>query len=161
MNDESKSMDSYTNALEQVRYEGQLLWQIFSAFLLAHTVFLAFLLQTAFGSGRMNSYHPGVFLASVVGGLLCIPWAASYSRSSDYYTFRMAQAREAEPTGWNLLKGEGEQFSAGRSVKIGTQTHRVSWLGRVLRTKRSVPLLIAFFALVYLGIFALSGPWWR
>jgi hypothetical protein len=161
-NDEqSKGVDLYAAALEQTRYEGQLMWQIFGAFLLPHTVFLAFLLQTAFGSGQINSYRPGVFFASIVGGLLCIPWAASYSRNSDYYTFRMAQAREAEPMNWNLLKGQGEQFSAGEKVRIADKTYRVNWLSRVLRTKRSVPLLISFFVIVYLGILVLNGPWWK
>ena len=74
--------------------------------------------------------------------------------------FRMAQAREAEPTDWNLLKGSGEVFAAGKKVKIGQHSYRVSWPGRILRTKRSVPLLIGFFALAYAGALLLSGPWW-
>jgi hypothetical protein len=152
----------YTAALEQVRYEGQLLWQIFNAFLLAHTVFLAFLLQAGFGSGKaMVSCRPGVFVAGIVGVILCVPWMATYLRSSAYYIFRMAQAREAEPVAWNIIKGQGEAFSAGRSpVIVGEEAYGLPWLGRALRTKRSVPLLIVVFFLSYLSVIVVSGPWW-
>lgn len=160
MNEENKSEDRYQSALEQVRYEGQLLWQIFGSFLLAHTVFLAFLLQSTLGREPIVGYHPGGFLAAVVGLLLCIPWAASYLRSSAYYIFRMAQAKEAEPCGWNLIKGDGEKFAAGEKVTIGGEPYQIGWLPRVLRTKRSVPLLIVFFGMIYLSILILNGPWW-
>ena len=160
MNEENKSEDRYQSALEQVRYEGQLLWQIFGSFLLAHTVFLAFLLQSALGREQIVGYHLGAFFAALVGLLLCIPWAASYFRSSAYYIFRMAQAKEAEPSDWNLIKGDGEKFAAGYKVTIGKESYRVGWLARVLRTQRSVPLLIVFFVMVYLSTFVLNGPWW-
>jgi len=157
---ENKETELFTKALEQVRYEGQLLWQIFGAFLLPHSVFLAFILQNAFNGDALTLSRPGVFIASVVGFLLCIPWVASYSRSSDYYIFRMAQARAAEPPGWDLLHGAGEKFSAGNSVVIGGTHYRVKWLGRALRTKYSAPMLILIFALAYVAVAVISGPWW-
>jgi len=160
MNEENKPEDRYQSALEQVRYEGELLWQIFGSFLLAHTVFLAFLLQSTLGRKPIVGYHPGGFFATIVGLLLCIPWTASYLRSSAYYIFRMAQAKEAEPSGWNLIKGNGEKFAAGCKVTIGKESYRIGWFARVLRTQRSVPLLIVFFGIIYLSIFILNGPWW-
>jgi len=160
MENKNKSEDKYQSALEHVRYEGQLLWQIFGAFLLAHTVFLAFLLQSALGREQIVGYSSGSFFASLVGFLLCIPWIASYLRSSAYYEFRMAQAKEAEPDSWNLLKRNGEKFAEGEEVTIGEKKYRVRWFSRVLRTKRSVPLLIAFFIIIYLIILILNGPWW-
>lgn len=149
----------YRIALEQVRYEGQLLWQIFGAFLLAHTVFLAFLLQSAF-NGDSPGYRLSVFFPGLLGLFLCLPWFASYLRSSDYYIFRMAQAKEAEPEDWNIIRGNGEVFSKGDSVEIGGRFYRVNWLGRVLRTKRSVPALVLAFALAYAGLVVWRGPWW-
>ncbi len=159
MND-NEQIELYKTALEQVRYEGQLLWQIFNAFLLAHTVFVAFLLQATFGQQPIANSRPTVLVAGVIGLALCILWAATYLRSSAYYIFRMAQAREAEPPGWKLLKEAGEEFSSGRQVRIGANTYQATWLGRNLRTKRSVPLLIAVFAIIYLGIICISVPWW-
>jgi len=131
----------YTQALEQVRYEGQLLWQIFGAFLLAHSVFLAFLLQSAFSTPGAG-FKPSVFYPGLLGAFLCLPWFAAYTRSSDYYIFRMAQAKAMEPDGWNLIKGVGEQFAGGEAVVVAGRCYRVNWLGRTLRTKRSAPLLV-------------------
>ena len=135
MPDEDKILQKYQIAIETMRYEGQLLWQIFNAFLLAHTVFMAFLLQAAFNL-QAGSHNIGSFIAGVIGILLCIPWMATYQRSSEYYIFRMIQAREAEPDGWGFLKDKSEDFSAGKAVQIGNSTYRVNWLARVLRTKR-------------------------
>lgn len=152
--------DLYRVALEQVRYEGQLLWQIFGAFLLAQTVFMAFLLQATFTQPLVLTFRVGPFVAALIGLVLCLPWAATYLRSSAYYIFRMAQAREAEPEGWKLLKDVGEAFSEGRQVKVGATPYQVGWLSRNLRTKHSVPVIIVVFVIVYFGILVISGPWW-
>lgn len=149
--------DRFAHALEQVRYEGQLLWQIFGAFLLAHTVFLAFILQSAFS--LPDGYQAAVFFPGILGAILCLPWFAAYSRSSDYYIFRMAQAKALEPDGGNLIKGQGEQFSAGHAVVIDGKPYRVNWLGRALRTKRSVPLLVFSFLAAYGALVVWRGPW--
>ncbi len=125
MNNDSNKIQEYLTTLEHVRYEGQLLWQIFGAFLLAHTVFVAFLLQATFGSGQVAQYRLGTFIAGFSGLLLCIPWMASYLRSSAYYIFRMLQAREKEPSNWSLIKGKGENFSAGKPVIVSGQTYRI------------------------------------
>jgi len=159
MNDDNPNIQSYLVAIEHARYEGQMLWQIFTAFLLAHTVFLAFLLQTAFVQ-QVGMFRPGVFIAGIVGLLLCIPWIATYQRSTAYYRFRMAQAREAEPTNYRLLKGVGEEFSTGKKVKVDQALHQLGWLARKLNTSRSIPALIVVFALVYLSVLFTSGPWW-
>jgi hypothetical protein len=118
--------DRYSVAVEQVRFEGHLLWQIFGAFLLAQTVFLAFLLP-AFSQEVLHS-RPSVFISAFVGLLLCVPWFATYRRSSDYYCFRMAQARELEPEGWNILRGDGVAFSDGKLVLVGDKPYRVHWV---------------------------------
>ena len=151
------SSDHYSHALEQVRYEGQLLWQIFGAFLLAHTVFLAFLFQSAFTAP--SGFQPSVFFPGLLGAVLCFPWFATYTRSSDYYIFRMAQARALEPDGWNIIRGQGENFSAGQSVVVAEKCYRVSWVGRVLRTKRSVPMLVLSFLGAYVVLVVWRGPW--
>ncbi|WP_297488095.1 hypothetical protein [Thermococcus sp.] len=149
----------YSVALELVKYEGQLLWQIFGAFLIAHTVFLSFLLQSLLTTPLTGQYQPSRFIAALVGLFLCIPWASSYFRSSDYYIFRMAQARDAEPPGWGFIGVRGEQFSKGLPVEIAGVEYRINWFSRVLRTKRAVPLIILTFAFIYLYILLQTGPW--
>lgn len=160
MKEENKSEDRYQTAIAQLRHDAQLSWQIFGLFLLAHTVLLAFLLHYALGRQQIVCYYPGCFFAALVGLLLGVLWLASHGRSSAYYHLRMAQAKEAEPSGWNLLKGDGEDFAHGDRVTIGGKSCHIPWLSRVLPTKYSAPLLIVIFILIYLSIFILNGPWW-
>lgn len=124
MPDQGPNQDLYEIAIQQVWYEGQLLWQRFGAFLLPHTIFLAFVLNSA-ATRQLASYAPGVFWPSVVGLLLCVPWLAVYVRSSAYYVLRIAQARAVEPPGWQLLGGAAQDFSGGRSVSIGGESLRM------------------------------------
>src|SRR5690349_3000755 len=121
----------YQAALEHLKFEGELLWQIFGAFLLAHTVFMAFLLQVL--NKPLPANHPGGFWGSLVGLLLCLPWYSSFLRNSAYYDFRMAQARAAEPPTWHLLREAGQQFAEGECVTVDGKHHRQPWLARKLR----------------------------
>lgn len=155
-----QSDNGYREALEWVQYEGQLLWQIFGAFLLAHTVFLALALGTALEGEAFLEWRWGAFAAGIFGLLLCAPWWASCRRSSAYYVFRIAQAREKEPRDWELLRGVGERFSDGECVVIGEKHFQIRGSARWLRTRRGVPMLIVTFALAYAFIVAVSGPWW-
>lgn len=160
MSEEKDNMARYQRVVEEVDRTGQLLWQIYGTFLLPQTIFLSFLLQTTLGDFRALYFRPGPFFTALVGAFLCIPWAACFFRSSEYYIFRMAQAREAEPSGWNIINGDGEKFAEGKGVQAGGKQHRIGYLSRKLRTKSSAPLLITIFAAVYIVIAAISGPWW-
>ena len=152
--------NGYREALELVRYEGALMWQIFGAFLLAHTVFLAISLGTALDGSVLVSWRLGAFCAGLLGLLLCLPWWSSYRRSSSYYILRMAQAREKEPPNWDLIDGVGRRFSNGNCVMVGGQCHKIRGAAKWLRTKRGVPALIISFVLAYAFVIAVSGPWW-
>jgi hypothetical protein len=158
---EDKSEGRYIQALEHVRYHGQTMWQIYSSFLVAHTIFLTVLLQSILGM-QINSDHPsGSYLYVIYAGIglgLCILWRATYDRLQSYYIFRMAQAREAEPTGWNLIKGDGEKFSAGEEVIIKGKPYRIKWFPRMLQTGPA-SWLIGCFDLAYLVIIFLDIGW--
>ena len=156
---DKNSPDRYRIALQWVQYEGGLLWQIFGAFLLPHTIFLAFLLQAVLGAD-LPADQPGCFWPSVIGLVLCIPWWAAYNRNSAYYKFRLAQAKDTEPEGWELLNGPVERFADGHEVTVGGGTLRHKGISRLLNTRRSVTLMIAIFAVVYFGIAILSSSYW-
>jgi len=158
MSEQNQSQDKYQFALEYARHEGELFWQIFGAFLLIHTVFLAFLLRSVLGSSQI-AYHPGAFLTALIGILLCIPWGGLCLRRGKYYFFYMAKAKEAEPSGWNLLNGDRDKFDAGCKVIIQNKPYQLGQLARMLRAKRSMPTIIAFFFGVYLFILIANNPW--
>lgn len=159
MSEPTQDREHYDAAVLQVRYEGQLLWQRFGAFLLPHSVFLAFVLNSA-SAGQIGHYSFRTFWSSVVGFLLCVPWLAVYMRSSAYYSFRIAQAREIEPAGWHLFGGKARDFSAGKNVTVSSENRRMPWLARRLRTEQAGWSMIFVFFLVYLAVVVASGPWW-
>jgi hypothetical protein len=147
-----ESSERYSFIVEELRYQGQILWQVFGTFLLVHTVFLAFLLQSAFGSIQSNKPSLGIILTGIVGFVLCFLWVASMERSYGYFLFHMAKAREAEPSGWKLFVDDGEKFARGNKVIIGKEPYRIPLFGRRLKTGSSVHLIIGIFAVVYLFI---------
>ena len=155
-----EKVNRYRCALEHARAENRTMWQVFSIFLLIHTVFVSFLFR-AFANKSIKLYHPIVFVAAIAGLLVCILWWATHSRNRAYFLFRMAQARRAEPPGWNLLARDGENFAKGESIKIGEESYRVPCLGRKLKPYRAIPILICIFIVLYLLVLVLSGPWWN
>jgi hypothetical protein len=132
MKDENTEIQRYKLAVEQVRYEAYLAWQNFSTYLIVHAILMAFLLRYSFDYESLRS-NISVLIASLVGLLLCVPWRTTSLRNSAYHSFRMAQARELEPEGWNYICGRGQEFALGSSVKADGDDHRIPWLGRVLR----------------------------
>ena len=156
---EDTQLHRYKCAMALVMEEGGLLWKVFGTFLVAHTIFMAFLLKESMVSLDAK-WRPGSFLAALFGVILCFPWFVVYIRNSAYYVFYIAQAKRAEPSGWDLMKGSGESFSAGKPVTIEGKVYRICWLGRVLRARWSIPLLILGFVVIYLVVLILSGPWW-
>ena len=148
------SPDAYEHAIAHVHFEGQLIWQNFGTFLLPQTIFVAFLLPEAFGPAP----KVGVAVAALLGFLLCIPWYASFVRASDYYRFRMGQAAHLEPPDWNIVGSRGQAFSSGERVQLPNgSTYQIRAVGRVLRTERSVSMLIGAFAVIYLVILAVEA----
>ena len=152
--------ERYEAALQHLHFEGQLYWQIFGAFLLSNSVFMAFLLQAVLSADLIVAWRPGSFAAGIVGLLICVPWTASQRRSSAYYHLRMVQARAAEPPEYVLLRDVGQRFSRGEEVEVDGTKVKVPWLGQVLRTRRAVPCLTYAFFVVYLIVVVVSGPWW-
>jgi hypothetical protein len=150
--------EKYKIALDEARHAADLLWKIFNAFMVAQTIFLSFILDNIFSNPHNPKYIPEVFYPSILGLL----WYGTFQRSHAYYIFRIAQAIDNEPNGWNIIGGAGKRFAEGEEY-VSTSTKkpiRIPKLGQALRLKISVPLLIGLFAFTYLVIIFFSGPWW-
>jgi hypothetical protein len=152
--------DVFKVALETMRYEGTLLWQIFNAFLLIHSVMTAFLFQSVFA--MQEAKWVTVTCLAATGGLaLCVPWWASYLRNAAHYRYHLARARVLEPPEWHIYGGLGRDFSCGKKVTIDKETYHLPWLARRVRSGRMMPPVILLFTIVYISIIGYSGPWWR
>jgi hypothetical protein len=146
-------MEHFAAARELLRYEADRMSAIFSAFLLANTLLMGFLLHTAAGSGDF----PGEPSKAVVGGVLglCVSglWLAAYEHIASAVDMRIARAREIEPDGWELLTGRPHSFSRGEAVVFDGEDEpmRVTGFAR-LGIRRAARLLIALFMTVYATI---------
>ena len=151
--------DEFHVALATVRYEGNLLWHIFSVFLIIHSVFATMLIQLILGKEAFDSY-PGLLLSSVGGLALCIPWWATYSRNAAHYRYHLAHARELEPEGWNLYGGSGRDFSSGKRVKVGDEVHHLTPFAQKVKSGRMVPPVIMTFTVLYLIVIVYCAYQW-
>jgi hypothetical protein len=175
-NNQPNGLQKYQAALQLLQYEQQILWLIFGAFLLPHTVLVGFLLDSFLGGRAEAAWHLGRFSVAVLGLLVSIPWFAAYGRNAAYYFFRMSQAKAAEPDNWHLLKVDGESFADGdqvtievrhkvtidgkEQVTIDGKKHQIPCFSRFFRTRWAIPVLMLFFPVIYLGLAILNGPWW-
>ena len=148
--DDEHPMEHFAAARDMLRYESDRLSSVFSAFLLANTVLMGFLLHAAMSSGGF----PGEPSTAVAGGLigLCVSglWFAAYERNASALEMRMARARETEPDDWELLTGRPRSFDQGEAVMFDGQDEpmRVKGLARI-EIRNAGRLLIAMFSLVY------------
>jgi hypothetical protein len=148
--DDEHAMEHFAAARDMLRYESDRLSSIFSAFLLANTVLMGFLLHAATGGGGF----PGETGTAVAGGLvgLCVSglWLAAYERNASALEMRIARARETEPDGWELLTGRPDSFDQGEAVVFDGRDEpmRVKGLAR-LGIRNAGRLLISLFSVVY------------
>ena len=148
--DDEHAREHFAAARDMLRFESDRLSHIFSAFLLANTVFIGFLLHAATSSGGF----PGEPGTAAAGGLigLCVSglWLAAYERNASLLEMRMARARETEPDGWELLTGRPHSFDQGQSVAFegDDEPRRVKGPAR-LEIRNAGRLLIALFMIAY------------
>jgi hypothetical protein len=154
-----RDKEKYSAAIAILYDEGQFYWQTFGAYLVAHTVFLGFLLQSL--AHYQDAHLILLFYASIYGLILTIPWLASLCRNSGYFRLRIEQARMAEPLGWNLIDKDGKAFAEGEKVKIGTECLQMPWIARKLKNRMSATFLIICFAIAYVLISVISNPWYK
>jgi len=162
MDKKTDRIEKYKVAIELLRFEGEMLWKILSSYMIVNTIILGFIAQVTFEKidKVVFSYYPICFIAGILGIILIFPWVGTFLRNSDYYHLRMAQAKKAEPKEWKLLKGKGEKFAEGGRVKILNESYQISCLGKLMRNKRAVYILVGIFGLIYLSLIVVFGPWW-
>jgi hypothetical protein len=151
--DDEHAFEHFAAARDMIHFEADRLSNIFSAFLLANTVLMGFLLHAATGRGGFPG-EPGTAIAGGVIGL-CVSslWFAAYDRNAALLDMRLARARETEPDGWELLTGRPHSFDRGDVVEFdgADEPLRVRGLAR-LEIRSAGRLLIVLFMVVYATI---------
>jgi len=148
--DEEHALEHFTAARELVQYEADRMAAIFSAFLLANTLLMGFLLHTAVGSNDFPGQPGKAVVGGVLGLCVSVLWLAAYEHVAASVDMRIARAREIEPEGWELLTGRPHSFSHGQEVAFDGEDEpmRVTGFAR-LGIRNAARLLIAVFMVVY------------
>lgn len=151
----------YEAALQLLAYEGQISWQMNILFI-GLNVGICTVIQDYIG--KITDYYGLVGLFSIAGIIINIAWLGTFRRNNRYYHFRMAQAREAEPEGWNLLKNRGYRFSKGHEVIVDDgrlesqdKLHQLSSFERLASNKTAIGIAIWIFIIGFSILFALSS----
>lgn len=128
-----------------VIHEAQAIWNTSQLFLVANT-FLAAIIGTNFTSNNEVRFY-----LSLLGMAISLLWLASCIRTTKYYRFRIAQARQREPKGWMLLDGDAKNLADGDTIEIGCKKYslRLPILGTNLSNLYIVVLLIISFLVFY------------
>lgn len=155
---ENEKFEKYKVALQLLSIEITMQFVIFGIFGTIHTLIIGFVGSTIKGEILyLNWFH---FIIGILGLLLIFPWVGTFARNTKAIIFRHAQAREAEPQGWNLEKGHGKDFFEGKCIEIEKEHYRMPSIGRLFTNKRGVYYLICGYSIVYIFIIIVSGPWW-
>lgn len=145
----NERIEKYKIAVEFIKYYNDNLRRSISDFILAHTILFAFILTKSFDYPQEP--HKMFFFISLFGFFLCVIWYGNCVRFRSHCDLRFAQARAAEPEGWNLIAGVGKDFSDGKKVEVGARNYQMDFIGRVI-DKNDIKLLVWGFAMIYLLI---------
>jgi hypothetical protein len=160
MDNDEKRIRRYENTLSLLFYEGEIAWQLNIVFI-ALNVGLGTLIGTQLKDGTFR-FNILFAIYSLLGLVICILWLGTFKRNNKYYNFRMAQAREAEPQEWKLVRDRGYKFSHGQKIIIKCQdvdpkdqTHVLSkfekWASNKFALKMVIYLLIGTYLLLLLS----------
>jgi len=156
-NDEK--IERWKRLYEQAKHTEELSWTVFQIFLLPHVIFLGFLLSVGFGKEEFIGWNPGIFIAAIVGVVLCVVWVILNIRLTIAKDCDCALAQAAEEVLDTGLTEQRQQMLRNKSVvKVGRYCFRIDWF-RKFRIRYSFAILILVFIITYLSITILRGPW--
>ena len=159
MDEQEKDLERYKTAIDLLKYEGEMLWQINTAFMLVHTIFLGFIAQAGMPKDcKFDDCNLILIIGGILGLALIIPWYGTFLRNSNYYHFRMAQAKHNEPKNFNLLTPDGKCFADGEKVKIDGDYYQLGPLSVWMKNKCALNWIIIVFTIIYLILITSGFP---
>ena len=167
---ECPNKDKYESAIQLLNYEGQIAWQLNLLFIGLNIGIGTIISEQLSHFVKLN---PLLIIMGIIGITINIFWLGTFRRNNKYYHFRMAQAREAEPQDWKLLRDRGYRFSKGETIeisedgiKVDDRVHKLDSFEKFASNKRAIGaaiwlfitgfgvlLLVSFISLCRSGIF--------
>lgn len=108
--------------LDFLKLEATVDWQIFNAFLIGNNIFIV-IIATLYSKDDNNYLLFAII--GFVGILISALWFFTFRRNTDWYRYRMRQAKKAETdfvnaindNEWYLLNRDAENFANGSKIK--------------------------------------------
>ena len=137
-------LEQYKIAVDFLQFEANTLWQIFNTFFLGNSIFLVAVFSL-FGDKYNNYYF--YIAVGIIGLLVSVLWLGTFRRNSDWYAFRMKQAKKAEKRylkfvsdkEWYLLNKKAHKFADGKKIKGFKNNESGFWM-------------ILLYMIIYVGI---------
>jgi len=132
----------YDRAIELIKYYAQLLWLVYSAFLISETVLLGVIATT-------DQYFL-IIIFSFIGLALTDPWWASFKYNHTFYLFYIHLARGYEPEFGKFITLGGKLSNGGYTIKDEV----IGWIFIPTSVRRFLPskavlMIIYAFAVIY------------
>jgi hypothetical protein len=145
--------EKYNSALSLLFYEGEIAWQMNLLF-----IGLNVGIGTIIGNSlvKIDDNQFLLLTFSILGIIINTAWLCTFRRNNKYYHFRMAQARNAEPKKWKLLRKDGYNFSKGieviidnKGIKHKDKLHKLNKFDQLASNKRAIEIPIFLFILAF------------
>ena len=140
-------MVEYETAVDFWKFQCETQWRQFGAFVLPHTLLMAFLLQQWFAE---KPSPRGVSSMAGAGLALSLLWFVVHMRAVSLSKFRMEKAKlyEQDLEEYDFFTGDAKQFADGREVVVGGVRCQMPWCTRV-RVSIWTTILIIIFGVMY------------
>lgn len=156
---EKKNIEEYSAALNLLFYEGQIAWQMNLLFI-GLNVGIGAVIGGFINEIVENRISLSIF--SIFGLIINVAWLGTFRRNNKYYHFRMAQARNAEPKEWKLLRKRGYKFSKGFKIIIdekgldsNDKSHKLTWFEKRASNKYAIGVSIWLFIIGFISLLAI------
>lgn len=140
--------------LNLYQLDSQALWNVFNSFFLVHALIAGFLLKVIMEKPMESGV---VIIVVILGIFLWLLWMLGYYRASQTCAFRLKQAQETEPEGWEIVGGKAKDYFNNFEITINGNKERMPFLAWFYNQYNRVFIMAAFIVLYIYVIWYLSG----
>ena len=134
--------EEYKVALDFLKFEANTLWQIFNAFFIGNNIFLVLVVMILTSENGTN--WTLILGSGVLGFITAVLWLLTFRRNSDWYAYRMKQAKRAEKVYLKNIK-KSKWSLLNKDAKIFADSYNI----RGMKNNQAGELMIALYLITY------------
>ncbi|NQU28984.1 MAG: hypothetical protein HQ528_11895 [Candidatus Marinimicrobia bacterium] len=142
----------YKIAIELYKLDAQAQHHNFNIFFIVHAIILGFIFRILTTDEISSTL---LITVGIAGIFLCILMGMGYYRISRLCHFRVDQAIEYEPKGWELVGGKSKSYHDNKVVKLSEGAEKMKLLGRL--KNNNIRYIVIFLITIVYVIFVING----